>query len=190
MELVEHKEVFTEKIERIHADGAYHSPENQEFCSKNNIDLHLHAIQGAKGRYQLERTQNQQASVFDTQTNQQLQATKVKNKKGVEQWRIKTAKGYRYFTQQAIETSMIRKKIAQTPKDILQKRNNIEATIFQLGYHHPNAKSGYRGLIKHQMWANVRCLWVNFVRILKFVQKHLERRLFFQNLYLHNSLML
>ena len=50
------QEVFTEKIERIHADGAYHSPENQEFCSKNNIDLHLHAIQGAKGRYQLERT--------------------------------------------------------------------------------------------------------------------------------------
>ena len=165
------QEVFTEKIERIHADGAYHSPENQEFCSKNNIDLHLHAIQGAKGRYQLERTQNQQVSVLDTQTNQQLQATKVKNKKGVEQWRIKTAKGYRYFTQQAIETSMIRKKIAQTPKDILQKRNNVEATIFQLGYHYPNAKSRYRGLIKHQMWANVRCLWVNFVRILKFVQK-------------------
>ena len=165
------QEVFPEKIERIHADGAYHSPENQEFCSKNNIDLHLHAIQGAKGRYQLERTQNQQVSVLDTQTNQQLQATKVKNKKGVEQWRIKTAKGYRYFTQQAIETSMIRKKIAQTPKDILQKRNNVEATIFQLGYHYPNAKSRYRGLIKHQMWANVRCLWVNFVRILKFVQK-------------------
>ena len=165
------QEVFTEKIERIDADGAYHSPENQEFCSKNNIDLHLHAIQGAKGRYQLERTQNQQVSVLDPQTNQQLQATKVKNKKGVEQWRIKTAKGYRYFTHQAIETSMIRKKIAQTPKDILQKRNNVEATIFQLGYHYPNAKSRYRGLIKHQMWANVRCLWVNFVRILKFVQK-------------------
>ena len=66
---------------------------------------------------------------------------------------------------------MIRKKIAQTPKDILQKRNNVQATIFQLGYHYPNAKSRYRGLIKHQMWANVRCLWVNFVRILKFVQK-------------------
>ena len=95
----------------------------------------------------------------------------INNKKDVEQWRIKTAKGYRYFTQQAIETSMIRKKIAQTPKAILQKRNNVEATIFQLGYHYPNAKSRYRGLIKHQMWANVRCLWVNFVRILKFVQK-------------------
>ena len=86
------QEVFTEKIERIHADGAYHSPENQEFCSKNNIDLHLHAIQGAKGRYQLERTQNQQVSVFGTQTNQQLQATKVKNKKALSNGELKQQK--------------------------------------------------------------------------------------------------
>ena len=119
----------------------------KSFVLKIILTYNLHAIQGAKGRYQLERTQNQQVSVFDTQTNQQLQATKVKNKKDVEQWQVKTAKGYRYFTQQAIETSMIRKKITQTPKDILQKRNNVEATIFQLGYHYPNAKSRYRGLI-------------------------------------------
>jgi hypothetical protein len=63
----------------------------------------------------------------------------------------------------------LRRKIEETPKEILQKRNNVEATIFQLGYHYPNAKSRYRGQIKHQMWANMRCLWVNFVRIWKFV---------------------
>jgi hypothetical protein len=54
---------------------------------------------------------------------------------------------------------------------MLQKRNNVEVTIFQLGYHCSNAKTRYRGEIKHQMWANVRCLWVNFVRIQKFKEK-------------------
>jgi len=45
----------------------------------------------------------------------------------------------------------------------------VEATIFQLGYHYSNDKSRYRGLIKHKMWANARCLWINFVRILNYV---------------------
>jgi hypothetical protein len=48
----------------------------------------------------------------------------------------------------------VRKQIAETPIEILQFRNNVEAAIFQLGYHYPNAKSRYRGEIKHQMWAN------------------------------------
>jgi len=78
---------------------------------------------------------------------------------------------YRYFSQKDIDTYMIRKKIAETPIEILQKRNNVEATLFQFGYHYPNAKSRYRGLIKHQMWANIRCLWVNFVRILKYINQ-------------------
>ncbi|WP_234995087.1 hypothetical protein, partial [Alkalitalea saponilacus] len=48
-------------------------------------------------------------------------------------------------------------------------------TIFQLGYHYSNAKSRYRGVIKHQMWANIRCLWVNFVRILKYTKQLCQR---------------
>ena len=86
-------------------------------------------------------------------------------------WRIKTKKGYRYFTQKDVNGYMLQKQIAETPIETLQKRNNVEATIFQLGYHYSNAKSKYRGQIKHQMWANIRCLWVNFVRILKYIKK-------------------
>ena len=55
----------------------------------------------------------------------------------------------------------------------------VLATIFQLGYHYPNAKSRYRGEIKHQMWANIRCLWVNFVRILKYIKQLCQRTSFF-----------
>ena len=45
------QEVFPDKTEAAHADGAYHSPDNQEFCKDNEINLYLHAIQGAKSRY-------------------------------------------------------------------------------------------------------------------------------------------
>ena len=160
--------VFTEKAKAAHTDGAYHSPENQEYCEENEIELYLHAIQGGKGRYDLEMREGK-LKVIDTDTSKELETQEIVTKKGETKWRIRTEKGLRYFTKREIENSELRRKIAETPKEILQIRNNVEATIFQLGYHYPNAKSRYRGQIKHQMWANLRCLWVNFVRILKFV---------------------
>ncbi len=165
------QEVFPDKIEDIHADGAYHSPENQRYCKKHEVDLHLHAIQGAKGRYELTMLEDNEVTVFDKKTNEQKQVTKIKGENDVVKWRITSEKGYRYFTQKDIDTSQVRQKIDQTPIEVLQKRNNVEATIFQIAYHYPNAKSRYRGLNRHQMWANIRCLWVNFVRILNYLNK-------------------
>ena len=176
------QEVFTSKVEAAHADGAYHSPDNQAFCkdTDRNIELHLHAIQGPTGRYKLDLVDNK-LSVLDTVTNQFIDCEEVTNKKGMVKWRIKVENGYRYFTQKDIDTYLVRKKISETPIEILQKRNNVEATIFQLAYHYPNAKSRYRGLIKHQMWANTRCLWVNFVRLFNFMEKSRPITSFFTN---------
>lgn len=173
------QEVFPDKIQAAHADGAYHSPDNQQYCKDNEIDLYLHAIQGAKSRYQFNFAENRELSVFDTITNEMVDSIKVICKDGTVKWRIKTEKGYRYFTQKDIDGYLVRKQIAETPIETLQFRNNVEATIFQLGYHYPNAKSRYRGEIKHQMWANIRCLWVNFVRILKYIKQVCQRTLFF-----------
>jgi len=174
------QDVFVDQVENIHADGAYHSESNQKFCSKNNMNLHLHAIQGAKSRYILTLLENNELSVLDSKTNKLVEVTRIKSKKDIEKWRIKTEKGYRYFTQKEIDTATVRRKIEQTPIEILQKRNNVEATIFQLGYHYSNNKSRYRGIIKHQMWANMRCLWVNFVRILNFTTKVAVKTVFYQ----------
>ena len=173
------EKVFLDKTENIHADGAYHSPDNQVFCAEKGINLYLHAIQGAKSRYQLDLSENGGLTVFDTKTREFLEVAKIRGKNNEQKWRIKTDKGYRYFTQKEIDTSKLRKKIEETPVEVLQKRNNVEATIFQIGYHYPNAKSRYRGLIKHQMWADMRCLWVNFVRILKFMGKLAQKVAFF-----------
>jgi hypothetical protein len=175
----EAEKVFLDKTENIHADGAYHSPDNQVFCTEKEINLYLHAIQGAKSRYQLDLSENGELTILDTKTREILDVTKIRGKNNEHKWRIKTEKGYRYFTRKEIDVSKVRKKIEETPVEVLQKRNNVEATIFQLGYHYPNAKSRYRGLIKHQMWADMRCLWVNFVRILKFMGKMAQKAAFF-----------
>ena len=179
--------VFNEKPKAVHADGAYHSPGNQAFCKGNGIGFYLHAIQGAKGRYEFNFSENGALTVLDTKTNDFVNATKIVGKNNIEKWRIKNGKPYRYFTQKEIDTYLIRKKIGETPIETLQKRNNVEATVFQLGYHYPNAKSRYRGLVKHQMWANIRCLWVNFVRILKYIQRPCLKTAFFVK-YLTKSL--
>ncbi len=165
------EEVFQNKAESIHADGAYHSPENQEFCTKKEAELYLHAIQGAKGKYKLDASENGEVIIIDTHTGEIIESVKISGKNDNEKWRITTEKGYRYFTEKDIKTSQLRTKIENTPIEILQKRNNVEATIFQLGYHYPNSKTRYRGLTKHEMWANIRCLWVNFVRVLNFQGK-------------------
>lgn len=173
------KQVFPDKIEAAHADGAYHNPDNQQYCNGNGIDLFLHAIQGRKGRYQFNFHENGELSIFHTITSEIIDSKKVTCKNGTIKWRIKTEKGYRYFTQKDVDGYMLRKQMAETPLETLQMRNNVEATIFQLGYHYPNAKSRYRGEIKHQMWANIRCLWVNFVRIQKYIKQLCQRTLFF-----------
>ncbi len=173
------QEVFAKKPEAVHADGAYHSPDNQEYCRNNDIDLYLHAIQGAKGRYEFDILENGEITVLDTKTNEIVETKKIVGKNNRAKWRIKNDGIYRYFTQKQIDTCLIRKKIGETPIETLQKRNNVEATVFQLGYHYPNAKSRYRGLVKHQMWANIRALWVNFVRILNYIQQSCLKTAFF-----------
>jgi len=169
--VVKSEDIFQNKAESIHADGAYHSPENQEFCTNKEAKLYLHAIQGAKGRYKLDVSENGEVIVFDTHTEKLIESVRIYGKNNIEKWRITTEKGLRYFSEKDIKISQLRTKIENTPIEILQKRNNVEATIFQLGYHYSNSKTRYRGLIKHEMWANIRCLWVNFVRVLNFQGK-------------------
>lgn len=162
-------EVFCDSVEKVHADGAYHSPSNQEFVGQKNAQLILNAIQGPKGRYDLELDENGILTVTDLKTESTVEALKMKNG---QKWRIKTAENYRYFTRKEITACRLKKKIAAIPQEVLNIRNNVEATIFQLGYHYPHDKTRYRGLIRHKMWANIRCLWVNFVRIVKHVLKN------------------
>ena len=184
-----------ETVETVYADGAYQSPNNDVFCQ--NIDMVFTGIQGAVSRYDLETT-DEGLMVNDTKTGEHILATlakKLKNSKE-DRWFIRTGKERVYFNHQAIRASAIRRDMMQRPIEESHKRNNVEASIFHVGYTLINGKSKYRGLIKNQTWANCRCLWINLVRIVHYLEQTCQRTLqksgnaaFAANLWLENSLM-
>ena len=167
-------EVTGQMVEKVYADGAYQSPANDGFCQ--NIDMVFTGIQGAESRYDLDMTP-EGLLVTDTQTGEHMRAILVKKHKNSKEdrWRITTPTGYYYFSQQAIRTSHMRHKMKGRPLEELRKRNNVEASIFQLGFPLRNNKSKYRGLIKQKTWAYCRCLWINLIRILNFTKQICQR---------------
>jgi hypothetical protein len=140
------KEIVTGNIETVNADGAYHSPENQDYCKENDIDLILGAIQGKPSQYDLSTDETGELVVTDLTTNTTIAARKVEPRKedSEPKWAILNEKNqYRYFTHKDVDTCLLRKQVAARTSEELNRRNNVEATIFQLGYHYPNAKSRY-----------------------------------------------
>jgi len=165
--------VTGQTVDKIHSDGAYHSPTNSGFCSSNDIDMVLTGIQGIQGRYDLNPMQNG-LQVIDTQTGEFIQAHRSIHSKD-EKWWIKIESGYRYFTQKDITNSLIRKKLNNRTIEELQRRNNVEATIFQLCFNTRNNKTRYRGLQSHQVWAYCRGLAINLVRIKNYIETIRQR---------------
>ncbi len=181
------QEIVPNKIEKTYTDGAYNSTENQEYCQNNDINLLLSAMQGAIPRYDitLDEQDNNKLIVIDNKTNQVIEAQPVNTRKDPTQkkWKIKTEEGaYRYFDMESVRAAALRQKLKDIPIEETNIRNNVEATIFQLGYHYSNDKSRYRGLAKHKLWAYSRSLWINFVRIMKYVTQLCQRTLSGQKL--------
>jgi len=181
------QEVLPTQIEKIYADGAYNSVENQEYCKNNDINLLLTAMQGATPQYNvsLDEQNNNSLIVIDNKTGLIIEAEQVKTRKDPTQkkWKIKTEAGkYHYFDMKSVRAAALRQKLRDIPIEETIIRNNVEATIFQLGYHYPNDKSRYRTLAKHKLWAYSRCMWINFVRIMKYITQLYQRTLFGQNL--------
>lgn len=162
------QEIFSNKIENVHADGAYHSPENQQYCKLEEMNLYLTGMHGSEGRYDLVLNEMGELIVTDRVTGKNMPTKKVK---GQQKWGIRLPDHNRYFTHKEINNCATRKQIQNLSVEIKNVRNNVEATIFQLCYHYRHDRSRYRGLCKHAMWANIRGLWVNFVRILKHVRE-------------------
>ena len=174
------KQVLQHKSKDIHVDGAYQSPENVAFCQNEHINPYFTGMQGMAGRYDLTLS-GEDLVVVDTQTGEVIQAKKAKPTKAnphAKRWSIKTADGNaRYFSQKEIETCQLRKQIASMPIEKRNKRNNVEATIFQLSYFTRNNKTRYRGLIQTRMWAILRCIWINLKRIIANVESICQRTL-------------
>ena len=158
--IINSQEILENKIKNVHADGAYNSETNQRFVKKENINFYLTGFQGPSARYNL-RVRENKLVVIDTKNDEIITVTLTEKGK----YRIKTEKGYRYFTDKQIESCRLRKQVEQLPLELKRKRNNVEASIFQLAYHLRKDKTKYRGYFKNKIWAILRSLWVNFVRI-------------------------
>ncbi len=79
-----------------------------------------------------------------------------------DRWRARVGSGknpYRYFTRGQVDRDAERRRPMSIPKERLDIRNNVEATIFQYCFHTRNNKTRYRGLAKHRMQAVSRCAW-------------------------------
>jgi hypothetical protein len=177
--------VTEQLVEKAHVDGAYQSPANDEFCE--GIDMVFTGIQGYESKYDLDLTP-EGLMVTNTETGECQKAVLVKKNKNSKEdrYRITTPKGNYYFSQQAIRASMLRKKMKARPLEELRKRNNVEATIFQLSCYLRNNKSRYRGLFKQRVWAYCRCLWINLVRIINSMKPICQRT--FKNMEIFSQL--
>lgn len=170
------EDVTGQEVKKVYADGAYQSPENDQICE--GIDMVYTGIQGFASRYDLEMTTDG-LLVTDTITGEQHKGILAKKNKlsKEDKWRISTSEGAKYFSQQAIRASELRRQLKQRPLSELHKRNNVEATIFQLSYTLRNNKTKYRGKFKQEIWALCRCLWINLVRIVNYIGQFMHPRL-------------
>jgi hypothetical protein len=162
-------------VENVYADGAYQSPENREFARLHmGMELLTGKLQGGC-RYLLDRepgTDN--LKVTDTETGEVFDAIYVgENKREGKHWRVnlshvKPTHPWRYFNEDEVRRSELRRKIESLPPEEQHKRNNIEAAMFQYSFHTRNGKTRYRGLFGHRLQAFHRCMWMNLRRLVLF----------------------
>lgn len=170
-------------------DGAYSSAINRNWLSELGITAYFPALAGYKGFHHFEWVENpdfpnqQQLIVTDLRDAKQYIAQLTRNGKKYKITYEKPDKeggaSYRYFTFQEIENYFKRQQIEALPKEILNRRANIEATIHQV-FCKLGKKSKYRGKFANHLMVLARCFWVNCTRITQNKVKNAFISLFFQ----------
>lgn len=159
------------KVSELYADGAYQSDSNRNYCDSKGIKFYTCGLQGKPSRYDYTMEEGE-IHIRDKETGYTTIAIKTKKS-----FKFKTQEGkYRYFTMEAIEKCNLRKTIEATPPEKMKKRNNVEASMFQISFHTRNNKTRYRGLSKHKLYAYARAMWMNFRRLIEFEEKSINQR--------------
>lgn len=173
--------VTNSTIEELYADGAYQSPDNREFAKNHNVmQLKTGKMQGGC-RWELIPHGEDGLTVRKIATGNTYEAVKAVTKQGNrKRWRIlwNNKTGWRCFEDKDIKACLLRKLIESRLLEEQRKRNNVEATVFQYGFHTHNGKTRYRGLLKHRMYAYSRCMWINLRRMVIFQISTFQRPIF------------
>ena len=163
---IEDSEYITgNKVTRAICDGGYNSQSNREYAAEKGIEILATGLSGKESRYQVNEN-NGEFSIIDKKTEKIYHPAKTKGGR----YRIETGgeTKYRYFTQQQIDSLRRRQEFSEVPQSEKNKRNNVEAAMFQYSFHTRNGKTRYRGMRKHRMQAYYRCMWMNFRRLMLF----------------------
>lgn len=155
-------------VENVYVDGAYQSEKNREFA-KDKINIISGGLQGKPSRFDLNLKDDQTLEVTDKTTGEIKTAIPVKP----DEWKIVLEnadgkKSYRYFKKEHVDKAEVRRKVESIPFEERKKRNNVEAAMFQYGFHTRNNKTRYRTLFKHGLQAIARCAWMNMRRFFWF----------------------
>ncbi len=153
------------RVETVYGDGAYQNADNRALAVKGVFT----GIQGRQSRYRLGESDGNAVRITDTRTGEAYEAKRTRS--GA--LRIpypgdRSKYKWRYFLPQQLESMRSRKMMEDIPQGEKNKRNNVEASIFQLCFHTRNNKTRYRGKRKHELWALARCSWINLRRLILF----------------------
>ena len=131
--------------------------------------MHYTGFPGKPGRYDYERTDDG-VVVIDRESAERQPAEEYKPGR----YRFRVDGKWRYITDKAIEAAACRRRTQNLPRELFNRRCNVEATVFQLCYHTNGKKLKYRGKFRVQLWATCRAAWINMRRIAGFQAKPAE----------------
>jgi hypothetical protein len=84
---------------------------------------------------------------------------------------LRVAGTWRYFTDKDLASADCRGRTEHLPRELFNRRCNVEATLFQLCYHTHQKKLKYRGQFAVTLWALSRAGWINMRRIADYQSK-------------------
>ena len=157
------------RVETVYSDGAYQNADNRAL----EVNGVFTGIQGRQSRYLLDESDGDTVRITDSTTGEVYEAKRT----GSGALRIpypanRSKYKWRYFPPKQLESMRSRKRMEDIPQEEKNKRNNVEASIFQLCFHTRNNKTRYRGKRKHELWAFARSAWINLRRIILFQSKN------------------
>jgi len=164
------EQVSGQQVREVFTDGAFYSPPNKTFATKDGRDLQwqLTAMQGQGIRFAFEWIeQDKTLKVIELQSGQEYLAWRAKSKQ--EKYGIIINGQHRYFTRQQIDNYFLRQQIEARASQSRKRRANVESTIHHVFYPLKGNKTRYRGLSRNKLFVLLRALCVNFRRILKWL---------------------
>jgi len=171
------EQVTGNAVEKVITDGAYQSRGNRDYAAARSIEHLATGIMGKEPRFEPVEENGEIVSFIDHTTGEMLPAEKTEGGKYKIKCEGKTP--YRYFDRNWLEGFRRRQEFKELPQTEKNKRNNVEASVFQYCFHTRNNKTRYRGLLKHKLFSYARCMWINARRLMIFQTKECQRTLFF-----------